>query len=108
MKIEMIVERKLNPPRYLPFLGWVQDSFYAVNQCKKDGVIVEGSHIEGEVQTSSHIEAVYGSKRKYPTPVTSKLFLWVDGVLEEFRLISSDESCLGRDRMQLNFEVEKN
>ena len=107
MKIEMIIKRKLKPPRYVIGLGWVQDSFWEVQELKKDGIIVEGTQIEVEIQKSGGVESVYGSKRAYPTTVIDRLFLYIDGVLESFRLLSDDEKSLEVDRIQLICEVEK-
>lgn len=107
MKIEMIVKREVRPPRYIPRLGWVQDGFWAIKECKKDGKIVEGIRIEAEYQTTCDLEPVYGNKKPHIIPI-NKLFLWVDGVLEMYTLLSHDEKLLDLEKMQLIFEVEKN
>ena len=107
MKIEMIIKRRLNPPRYVAGLGWTQDEFWSVEELKKDNIIIEGSQIEAEIQSSGRIEAVYGRKKTYPTPPIDRLFLYIDGVLEMFKLLSHEEKSLEVDIIQLICEVEK-
>lgn len=108
MKIEIIAERRLKPPRYVPMLGWVQEEFYAISQCKKDGVLIKNPvGIDADIQAVGNVEAVYGSERKHPT-TTNTLTLSINGETEEFNIISFNTTYLPENKLRLDFEVEKN